>query len=77
MTAIHKLSCNRELVLTINRRPKPPIQERDDDVVIDDAGRYSFPSCLMNASGTWSGTHDELRDFKDAQGALRRGAKAV
>jgi dihydroorotate dehydrogenase len=36
-----------------------------------------FPSCLMNASGAWSGTHDELRDFKDAQGALRRGAKAV
>ena len=23
----------------------------------------SFPSCLMNASGAWSGTHDELREL--------------
>jgi len=30
-----------------------------------------FPSCLMNASGAWSGTHDELRDLAaSATGAI-------
>jgi hypothetical protein len=36
------MSCNRELVLRINRRPKLPIQDMDDDRVSDDAGGYSF-----------------------------------
>lgn len=31
----------------------------------------SFPSCLMNASGAWSGTHEELRELEaSATGAV-------
>jgi dihydroorotate dehydrogenase (fumarate) len=31
----------------------------------------SFPSCLMNASGAWSGTHEELRELAaSAAGAV-------
>ena len=30
-----------------------------------------FPSCLMNASGAWSGTHEELRELMaSATGAV-------
>ncbi len=33
----------------------------------------SFPSCLMNASGAWSGTHEELRELA----ALATGAVVI
>ena len=55
----------------VDRCQRPPAQEMDDDGAIDDAGGYPVPSCLMNASGAWSGTHEELRELAtSATGAV-------